>query len=169
MILSYNNATPQLGTDVFIAENAVVIGNVSMGDYSSIWFNTVVRGDVNYIRIGSRTNIQDSSVLHVRKDTYPLIIGDYVTIGHRVVAHGCTIKNYVLIGIGSVILDGAVVEENSLVGAGSLVPPGFVVPTGKLVHGSPCKVIRDLFPAEIESIAFLSNDYVSYSNSYLNI
>ena len=135
MIISYNNTSPQLGTDVFIAKNAVVIGNVSVGDYSSIWFNTVVRGDVHYIKIGSRTNIQDNSVLHVRKDTNPLIIGDNVTIGHSVVAHGCTIKNMALIGIGSIILDGAIIEDRSIIGAGSLVPPGFVVPVGKLVLG----------------------------------
>lgn len=169
MILEYNNTAPKLGIDVFIAKNAVVIGNVEIGDYSSVWFNTVIRGDVHYIKIGNRTNIQDNSVLHVSKDTHPLIIGDNVTIGHRVVAHGCTIKNTSLIGIGSIILDGSIIEDNSMVGAGALVPPGFVVPEGKLVLGSPCKVARDLTDNEIESISALSSNYVSYSKSYLDL
>lgn len=169
MIISYKNTVPKLGIDVYIADNASVIGNVSVGDYSSIWFNTVVRGDVHYIEIGSRTNIQDNSVLHVRKDINPLIIGNSVTIGHSVVAHGCTIKNRILIGIGSIILDGAVIEDNSIVGAGSLVTPGFVVPEGKLVFGSPCKVIRNLTDNEVESIDSLSTNYVSYAKSYLNL
>ena len=169
MLIEFNSSSPELGKEVFIAQNAVVIGDVSIGDNSSIWFNSVVRGDVHFIRIGSRTNIQDSSVLHVRKGQNPLIIGDEVTIGHRVVAHGCTINSKTLIGIGSIILDGAVIQENSIIAAGSLVPPGFVVPSGKLAIGSPCKIKRDLSETEIESIRILSSNYVGYSKDYLNI
>jgi gamma-carbonic anhydrase len=169
MILKYNEKVPTLGKQVFVAENAVIIGDVSIGDFSSIWFNTVVRGDVNYIKIGSNSNIQDNSVLHVKKDTFPLTIGDDVTIGHRVVAHGCTIENKTLIGIGSIILDGAVIKELSIVGAGSLVPPGYIVPTGKLVLGTPCKVVRNLTDKETASIDELSANYVIYSKSYLQI
>ena len=144
MICAFNNKHPNIHDSVFIAKSAQVIGQVSIGKSSSVWFNSVVRGDVNYIEIGQRTNIQDNSVLHVTKNTYPLVIGNNVTIGHRVVVHGCSIEDNTLIGIGSVLLDGSVVNSNSIVAAGSLVPPGFNIPSGVLAVGSPVKIKRDL-------------------------
>lgn len=166
MLRAYKEKKPVISKSVFIADSADVIGDVTVGEYSSIWFNTVVRGDVNYINIGKKTNIQDNSVLHVTKDIYPLNIGNEVTVGHRVVAHGCTINDRALIGIGSILLDGSIVQELSIVGAGSLVPPGFIVPSGKLVVGVPCSVKRDLSKQEIEMIYQLSKNYVEYSKNY---
>ncbi len=166
MIQPYGDAYPKLDRTVFIAQSAVVIGDVTIGEYSSIWFQTVVRGDVNFIRIGNATNIQDGCVLHVTKDSHPLLIGDKVTVGHRVVLHGCTVANSVLIGIGAIVLDGAVVEEESIVGAGSLVPPGFKVPSGTLVMGIPAKMKRELSPEEVRNIDKSAKNYVEYSKSY---
>jgi Carbonic anhydrases/acetyltransferases, isoleucine patch superfamily len=142
---------------------------VELGEESSVWFQTVVRGDVNFIRIGAGTNIQDSCVLHVTRDTRPLIIGDEVTAGHRVVLHGCTVQNCVLIGIGAIILDGAVVEENSIVGAGTLVPPGFRVPSETIVMGVPAQVKRQIKPEEVEHIKQSARNYVEYSKSYKDV
>jgi carbonic anhydrase/acetyltransferase-like protein (isoleucine patch superfamily) len=164
--MSFSNSYPRLGRDVFIAESAHVIGDVEIGDESSIWFGAVVRGDVNHIRIGKRTNIQDCSVLHVTSGQWPLIIGDNVTAGHRVVLHGCTIGDNVIVGIGAVVLDGAVVESTSIIGAGSVVAPGTTVPSGTLVMGVPARVKRELKPEEIERIAMSANNYVKYSKSY---
>ncbi|HXG31484.1 MAG TPA: gamma carbonic anhydrase family protein [Thermodesulfobacteriota bacterium] len=166
MIRPYNGVFPRVHPSVFIAESAEVIGDVTVGEESSIWFQAVVRGDVNSISIGARTNIQDGCVLHVTRDTHPLIIGDEVTVGHRVVLHGCTIRNYVLIGIGAVILDGAVVEENSIVGAGTLVPPGFRVPSGTVVMGIPAGIKREIKPEEMRLIERSAKNYVEYSKAY---
>lgn len=166
MLLAFNSSYPRLGRDVFIAESAQVIGDVEIGDESSIWFGAVVRGDVNYIRIGKRTNIQDCSVLHVTSGQWPLIIGDNVTAGHRVVLHGCTIGDNVLVGIGAIVLDGAVVGSTSIIGAGSVVAPSSSVPSGTLVMGVPARVKRELKPEEIELIARSASNYVKYSKSY---
>lgn len=166
MIRPYNGVFPRVHPSVFIAESAEVIGDVTVREESSIWFQAVVRGDVNSISIGARTNIQDGCVLHVTRDTHPLIIGDEVTAGHRVVLHGCTIKNSVLIGIGAVILDGAVVEENSIVGAGTLVPPGFRVPSGTVVMGIPARIKREIKPEEMRLIERSAKNYVEYSKAY---
>ena len=168
MISSFNNKHPVIKDNVFVAQIAQAIGDVSIDENSSVWFNSVIRADVHYIKIGRNTNVQDGSVLHVTKDTYPLIIGDQVTLGHRVVAHGCTINNNTLIGIGSVVLDGAVIEGFSMVAAGSLVPPGFKVPGGVLAMGSPVKIKRDLNKTEIDRISELSNNYVEYSRQYIS-
>ena len=168
MICAFNNKHPNIHDSVFIAKSAQVIGQVSIGKSSSVWFNSVVRGDVNYIEIGQRTNIQDNSVLRVTKNTYPLVIGNNVTIGHRVVVHGCSIEDNTLIGIGSVLLDGSVVNSNSIVAAGSLVPPGFNIPSGVLAVGSPVKIKRDLNEQELTLIDKLSNNYVEYSLQYLS-
>jgi len=143
MIKPYNGIFPTIHSSAFIADSAEVIGDVTIGEESSVWFQTVIRGDVNFIKIGARTNIQDNSVLHVTHDTHPVIIGNDVTAGHRVVIHGCNISDCVLIGIGAIVLDGAIVEENSIVGAGSLVAPGFKVPSGTVVMGVPAKVKRE--------------------------
>jgi len=166
MIQPYGDVYPKLDPTVFIAQNAVVIGDVTIGEYSSIWFQTVVRGDVNSIRLGSATNIQDGCVLHVTKGAHSLLIGDKVTVGHRVVLHGCTVGNSVLIGIGAIVLDGAVVEKESMVGAGSLVPPGFRAPSGTLVMGIPARVKRELSPEEIKNIDKSAKNYVEYSKNY---
>ncbi|MEE9214988.1 MAG: gamma carbonic anhydrase family protein [Thermodesulfobacteriota bacterium] len=166
MIKSFNGFYPDIKSSAFISENSTIIGRVEIGENSSVWFYSVIRGDVNYIKIGDNTNIQDNSVLHVTTDIHPLIIGDNVTVGHRAILHGCTIMNEVLIGMGSIVLDGAVVEQSSFIGAGSLVPPGFVVPRGKLVMGVPSRIKRDLTNEEIENIKNSALSYVKTSKLY---
>ena len=168
MFYAYNGATPRLGKGVFVAEGAVVVGDVQVGDHSSIWFNSVVRGDVYPIRIGSRTNIQDNSVLHVTGGRWSLEVGDEVTVGHRVVLHGCTVCDKVLIGIGAVVLDGARIGSGSIVGAGSVVPPGFEVPEGTLVMGVPAKVRREVTPEELEAIVRSAENYVTHAARYMS-
>ena len=166
MIKPYNGIFPKIHPTSFIAESAEVIGNVTIGKESSVWFQAVLRGDVNFIRIGDGTNIQDGCVLHVTSGVWPLIIGDDVTAGHRVVLHGCTVNNCVLVGIGSIILDGAVVEKNSIIAAGTLVPPRFRVPSGTLVMGVPASVKRELKPEEFEHIKQSAVNYVEYLKAY---
>ncbi len=166
MIKPYNGIFPKIHKTVFVADSAEVIGDVTIGEDSSIWFKTVARGDVNFIKIGVRTNIQDNCILHVSHDTHPLLVGDDVTAGHRVVLHGCTIKDRVLIGIGAIVLDGAQVEENSIVGAGSLVAPGFKVPSGTIVMGVPAKIKRELSTEEVVQIKQSAANYVEYSRTY---
>lgn len=162
-IFTYQNLSPEIHKTVFIAPGVKIIGDVKIGENSSVWFNSVIRGDVHYIKIGSQTNIQDCSMLHVTNNKYPLNIGDNVTVGHSVKLHGCTIKDLCLIGIGSIVLDGSIVEENSMVAAGAVVIPGFVVPSKKLAAGVPAKIIRDLTDMEIEEIANGALRYVGYS------
>lgn len=162
-IFSYQNLFPKIHRTVLVAPGAKIIGDVEIGEYSSIWYNCVIRGDVNYINIGSRTNIQDCSILHVTSGKHPLNIGNNVTVGHSVNLHGCTISNLCLVGIGAIVLDGAIIEEKSIVAAGSVVRPGFIVPSGKLVAGVPGEVIRDLTNKEIEELTISSNRYVDYS------
>ncbi len=163
----YKNMIPRIDSSVFLAENAVVIGDVEIGEDSSVWYGAVIRGDVNYIRIGKRTNIQDNSVVHVTHDTYPTIVGDDVTVGHRVVLHGCIIKDHVLVGMGAVVMDGVEVDHYVIVGAGALLTPGKKIPSGVLVAGFPAKVIRELRPEEIKLIEESSLNYVRYKNSYM--
>jgi len=141
-ILPYRDILPRIAPDVFIAQGARVIGDVVIGERSSIWFNTVVRGDVHYIRIGSYTNVQDNSVLHPTGHLFPMNIGDRVLIGHSAVLHGCTIEDDCFIGIGAIILDGCKVGKGSVIAAGSLLPPGFEVPPESLVMGSPAGIKR---------------------------
>lgn len=166
MILKHKGTAPQLDSTVFVAPSACVIGDVQIGEKSSLWFNVVVRGDVNYIRIGERTNIQDGSVVHVTRDTHPTIIGNDVTIGHSVTLHGCTIEDGCLIGIGAIILDGATVGEGSLVAAGTLVTPGTKVPPRSLVVGSPSKVKRSLSEDESSNLLTFAENYISYQHDY---
>jgi gamma-carbonic anhydrase len=163
-LFPYLGMFPKINGSVFIAPGAKIIGNVEIGENSSVWYNTVIRGDVNYIKIGSMSNVQDCSMLHVTNNVYPLIIGDKVTIGHSVTLHGCTLKGLNLIGMGAVILDGAIVEENSIVAAGAVVKERFVVPSGKLVAGVPAKIIRDLTEKEIENLDASAKRYVKYSD-----
>lgn len=167
MVTSFENKTPQLGKDVFIAQGAHVIGDVQIGQGSSIWFNTVVRGDVHYIRIGERTNIQDNSVVHVTGGVHPTVVGHEVTAGHRVIIHGCTIEDRALIGMGAVVMDGAVIGRETIIGAGSVVTPGTQIPPRVLALGSPCKVVRDLKQNEIQFLEGSALHYFELAKKYL--
>ena len=167
MIIAYKDKTPVLGPGVFVERSASVIGDVVLGAGSSVWFNTVIRGDVNRIRIGERTNIQDCSVIHVTLDKWPTIIGNDVTVGHRAVIHGATVGDHCLIGMGSVVLDGAELSEFVLIGAGALVPPGMKVPARSLVVGVPGKVVRELRDSDIEMLINQSKEYEWLARDYL--
>ncbi len=162
-LFPYKEYFPEIHPSVFIASGAKIIGNVVIGEKSSIWYNTVIRGDVHYIKIGSFTNIQDCSMLHVTNGRFPLNIGEKVTIGHSVTLHGCTINSLSLIGIGAVILDGAIVQEKSMVAAGALITPGFIVPSGKLVGGIPGKIMRNLTDTELEEFDKSAARYLKYT------
>jgi carbonic anhydrase/acetyltransferase-like protein (isoleucine patch superfamily) len=150
IVRPFNGRMPSLAADVFLAPDAVVIGDVTIGAGSSVWYGAVIRGDVHWIRIGERTNIQDLSVLHVTTGTHALSIGSDVTVGHRAILHGCTVEDECLIGMGSIILDGATVGAGSLVAAGALVPVGMQVPRGALVAGVPAQVKRSIRPEDLE-------------------
>jgi gamma-carbonic anhydrase len=163
----FQKSQPRLGARVFVAENATVIGDVVLGDDVSVWFGTVIRGDVHFIRVGARTNIQDNCTLHVNTGTHPVNIAEDVTIGHGVIAHGCTIERGALIGMGSRILDGAVVGENALVGAGALVGEGMRVPPRTLVVGVPARVKRELSGDEIARLEESWKHYVELKDQYL--
>lgn len=167
MIIPFKGKFPVYEDTVFIAENASVIGDVILGRETSVWFNAVIRGDVNKIRIGERTNIQDGSILHVTHKKYSLHIGNEVTIGHNAVVHGCTIKDRVLIGMGSVILDNSTVNSNCLIAAGSLIRENFIVPEGVLAAGVPAKIIRDLNAEEILKIRQSALNYIAYAQDYI--
>jgi len=151
---------------VWVAPGAVVIGDVEIGSDSSVWFGTVVRGDVHSIRIGARTNLQDHCVVHVTRDEFPTVIGDEVTVGHRGTVHGCTVDDGALIGIGATVLDGAVVGEEALVAAGALVPPGARVPPRTLVRGIPAKPARELTRDEIATQRQRALEYVQTARRY---
>lgn len=166
MVRSFNGIKPTIPASVFIEETAVVVGDVVIGEDASVWFNSVVRGDVHYIRIGSRTNVQDLCVLHVTHDTHPLVIGDDVTVGHHVVLHGCTIKDRVLIGMGAIVMDGAVIGEDCVIGAGALVTEGTVVPPKSVVLGAPARVKRAVTEAELAWIRESAENYVRYARQY---
>jgi carbonic anhydrase/acetyltransferase-like protein (isoleucine patch superfamily) len=173
MLHKYKNTLPKLGKNTFVASSADVIGNVKCGEDCSIWFGCVVRGDVHYIQIGNRVSIQDLSMIHVthykkddKSDGNPTIIGDDVTIGHRVMLHGCTIEKACLIGMSATILDGAVIGEESIVGAGSLVTKNKVFPPQSLIMGSPAKFIRKLDEKEIKELYASATRYVEFKNNY---
>ncbi|WP_297797492.1 gamma carbonic anhydrase family protein [uncultured Eudoraea sp.] len=164
IIKSVNGKTPQIGEDCFIAENATIVGEVTMGDQCSIWFNAVVRGDVNYITMGNKVNVQDGVVIHGTYQKCATTIGNNVSIGHNALVHGCTIKDNVLIGMGSIVMDNCVIESNSIIAAGAVVTAGTHVPAGSVFAGMPAKKIKDisveLSAGEIDRIA---NSYVKYS------
>jgi len=162
-IFPYKGIYPIIGENVFLASGVKIIGDVEIRKNSTVWYNSVIRGDVHYIKIGESTNIQDCSMLHVTNGKFPLNIGNKVTIGHSVSLHGCTLQDLCLIGIGAILLDGAIVESNSMVAAGALVKQHFVVPSGKLVAGVPAKIIRDLTGDEIKDIEAGANRYVEYA------
>jgi carbonic anhydrase/acetyltransferase-like protein (isoleucine patch superfamily) len=167
MIRTFQGITPTIPQSCFVEDTGVVIGDVVMGEDCSVWFHAVIRGDVNYIRIGNRTNVQDHCMLHVTHDTHPLIIGKEVTIGHSVVLHGCTINDRVLIGMGTIIMDGAVIGEDSVVGAGALVTEGTIVPPKSLILGSPAKVKRPVTGKELTWIKESASNYVKYARQYM--
>ncbi len=166
LILPHHGVAPSIEADAFLAPGAVVIGDVEIGSHASIWFGSIVRGDVHWIRIGERTNVQDGSVLHVTRGTHPLLIEDRVTIGHAVVLHGCTLRTGSFIGMGARVLDGAEVGEGAMVGAGALVTPGTVVPPGVLALGVPARVVRPLKPEEKDRLAASADRYVAYAEEY---
>jgi carbonic anhydrase/acetyltransferase-like protein (isoleucine patch superfamily) len=168
LVRPFVGKAPRIGARVFVAENATLIGDVELGDDSSIWFGTVLRGDVHRIRVGARTNIQDNCTLHVTNGTWPVEIADEVTIGHGVIAHGCTIGRAALIGMGSRVLDGAVIGELALVGAGALVSEGMQVPPRTLVVGVPARVKRELTMDEVVRLESSWRHYVEYKDKYLN-
>lgn len=155
-----------LGKTIFIAKSADVVGKVKLGNFISVWFQVVLRGDVDSITIGDRTNIQDGTVVHVAAG-YPTIIGEGVSIGHKAIIHGCEIGDNVLVGMGAIILNGAKIGENSIVGAGSLVTQGKVFPPNSLIMGSPAKVVRELKPEEIQSIRDNAEEYLETMKGYL--
>ena len=174
MILPFKNYTPKIAENVFIAQSADVVGRVSIGKDSSIWFGVVVRGDVHRIEIGDRTSIQDKSMVHVthhkredESDGHPTIVGNDVTVGHSVVLHGCKIEDACLIGMSSTILDGAIIGKESIVGAGSLVTKGKIFPPRSLIMGSPAKVVRELTDEEVKELYASATRYVSFKDQYL--
>lgn len=170
---TYQNHTPNLGSRAFVDRSAVVIGDVQIGDDSSIWPLTVIRGDMHHIRIGARTSVQDGSVLHIthagpfNPDGYPLLIGDDVTIGHQVLLHGCTLGNRILLGMGSIVMDGAVIEDEVIVGAGSLVPPGKRLASGFLYVGRPAQQVRPLTEKERAFFTYSAANYVRLKDQHL--
>lgn len=167
MVRPYRGRWPDIHPTAFVDQSAQVIGDVGLGETSSVWMNVVVRGDVHRIRIGNRTNIQDGTVVHVMRDTHPTTIGDEVTIGHGALIHGCTIEPRCLIGMGAIILNGAVIGSDSIVAAGTLITEGFVVPPRSLVMGSPGKVRRSLTTEEVASILDYAERYVAYRLDYM--
>ena len=170
----YKDLFPVIGDRVMIDDSSVIVGDVRLADDVSIWPLVAARGDVNYIQIGARSNIQDGSVLHVthksakNPEGNPLIVGEDVTVGHKVMLHGCTIGNHVLVGMGSILLDGVVVEDDVMIGAGSLVPQHKRLESGYLYLGSPVKQVRPLKEAELEGLRYSANNYVKWKNDYLD-
>jgi len=171
---AFRGVSPRLGQRVYVDPVATVIGDVQIGDDSSVWPGVVIRGDVNFIRIGERSSIQDGSVIHVSHDGpytrpggFPTLIGNDVTVGHAVVLHGCTLEDACLIGMHASVLDGAVVQKHGFVGAGALIPPGKVVGSGELWVGNPAKKLRDLSQREIESLLYSAQHYVRLKDRYL--
>ena len=167
MLRPYRGTMPRVHPTVYIDESAQVIGDVEIGEESSVWMTVVIRGDVHRIRVGRRTNVQDGAIVHVMRDTHATTIGDEVTIGHRALLHGCTIENRCLIGMGAIVLNGAHVGSLSIVAAGSLVTEGTMVPPRSLVMGSPSKVKRTLEDREIAEIQMLADRYVAYRLDYM--
>jgi len=166
MIKPFNSITPRVHPTAFVADDAIVIGDVELGEDASVWFGAIVRGDVNFIRVGARTNIQDATVIHVSSKTHSTILEDEITVGHRVTLHGCYVETGCLIGIGAILLDGVRVGRNSLVAAGSLLTPNTVIPPNSLVMGSPAKVRRELTAEELAKLKRSWQTYVELKEKY---
>ena len=163
LILPVKDKQPHLGKDCFIAENATIVGDVTMGDECSVWFNAVIRGDVNSIKIGNRTNIQDGVVIHCTYEKAATKIGDQVSIGHRAIVHGCTIEDNVLVGMGAIVMDKAVVQENCIIAAGAVVLENTVCEAGSIYAGIPAKKVKELSGEQITQMKKTANNYIMYS------
>ena len=168
MIKEFNDIQPQIGRNVYISENASVIGEVILGNEVNIWFGAVVRGDMHYIKIDSRSNVQDNAVVHVTSAVSPTNIGSGVTVGHGAIIHGCTIEDNCMIGMGAIIMDDAIIGAGSLVGAGALIPPNMKVPPKSLVVGMPGKVVREVHKEEYEMIIKRPEEYIDLASVYLS-
>ena len=166
MIKPFQTSAPKIDETAFIAEDAVIVGDVEIGAQASVWYGSILRGDVNYISIGARTNIQDGTIIHVSRETHSTVLEDEITVGHRVTLHGCYVETGCLIGIGAIVLDGARIGKNSLVAAGSLVTPGTVIPERSLVMGSPARIKRELSDEEVENLKKSWQNYVLLSQIY---
>ena len=169
MIREFSGSTPRVHETAFVTDDAIVIGDVEIGEQASIWFGSVIRGDVNFIRIGARTNIQDGTVIHVTSNDHPTVLEEEITVGHHVTLHGCHVERGCLIGIGSIILDGARIGRNSLVAAGSLVTPGTLIPERSLVMGAPGRVKRPLNDEEINGLERSWINYVQLAELYRGV
>lgn len=168
-LMAYRDKFPQVGENVYIAPGAWIIGDVIVGNWVGIWFHTVIRGDVHYIRIGDETNIQDHATLHVTTDRFPLNIGNRVTVGHGAVIHGCTIEDECLIGMGAIIMDDAHIESHCIIAAGAVVTPGTRIPEGSLVTGIPAKVQKKLQDDGIQQIIKAAKGYVQLASEYMRL
>ena len=166
MIRPFRGVHPQIHHSAFVEESAQVIGDVHVGEESSIWFNAVVRGDIHHIRLGNRTNVQDNSVIHVRNGTHPTILEDEVTVGHSVTLHGCYVERGCLVGIGSILLDDVRVGSHSIVAAGAVISPSTLIPPRSLVMGVPAKVKRALTDEEVAGLEVFWKNYVEYTKFY---
>jgi carbonic anhydrase/acetyltransferase-like protein (isoleucine patch superfamily) len=167
LILPYQGKMPKIHPTAFIAENAVIIGDVEIGAYSNIWYNCVIRGDVNHIRIGERTNIQDGTIVHVTRVTSPTLIGSGITIGHLALLHACTLEDNCFIGMGAKVLDDAVVESHAMLAAGALLTPKKRIPSGQLWAGNPAKHMRDLTEKDLSFFPISAENYVRLGQEYL--
>ena len=168
MIESFQNKSPKIHETAYVTDDAIIVGDVEIGAESSVWFGSILRGDVNSIRVGERTNIQDGTIIHVSRQTHSTVLEDEITVGHRVTLHGCHIETGCLIGIGAIVLDGVRVGRNSLVAAGSLLTPNTQIPPRSLVMGSPAKVKRELSDAEVKDLEKFWRNYVELSRIYKN-
>jgi carbonic anhydrase/acetyltransferase-like protein (isoleucine patch superfamily) len=169
LVREFAGKAPRLGARVYLAETAAVIGDVVLGDDVSVWYNSVVRGDCHYIRVGARTNIQDNCAIHVTEETYPTILEEEVTLGHGAIVHGAVVRHGALIGIRATVLDGAEVGESAFVGAGALVTPRTIVPARTLWLGAPARKVRDLSDAEVEDLKHFHLHYLEYKKEYARL
>jgi len=168
MIRTFADKTPKIARNAFVAPTALVLGDVDIAEDASVWYGSVVRGDVNYIRIGARTNVQDRVVIHVTTDKHPTILGEDVTVGHAAVLHGCRVEGRALVGIGAIVLDGVEVAAETVIAAGALLPPGKCYPGGSLLVGSPARVARELTEAERRWIARSAERYVALARQHVD-
>ncbi|MDI6600746.1 MAG: gamma carbonic anhydrase family protein [Thermoanaerobacteraceae bacterium] len=168
MILQYKDKLPQISPKAYVLKDTTVIGDVSIGDFSSIWYGSVLRGDVNKIIVGRYSNIQDGCIVHVSSNA-DTVIGDYVTVGHRAIIHGCKIGNYVLIGMGTVVLDNVAIGDNVIIGAGTLITGGKEIPSNSMVYGDPARIVRELTEEEIEHIRGSAFNYTRLASEHINI
>lgn len=166
-ILSINGKTPSIPSDCFVAENATIIGDVTFGENCSVWFNAIIRGDVHFINIGNKVNIQDGAIIHCTYQKHPTIIGNNVSIGHNAIVHGCTIQDNVLVGMGAIVMDNCIIESNSIIAAGAVVTQNTVVKSGSIYAGLPAKKVKDIDQSDFAGeIGRISNNYVLYSSWY---